>query len=199
MLHLPKKQLMNSGKTKKAMGQNPAHPVNIPIPTKISTNVGGEFTYPKTAPLVLTHSQKANRSLGFHLWGLQHPHAMLEPLFFVSKHNLGPWPRPVMLPVSLAQSHKSRAGSKQKPAARGRGLRGKAAQAVPKVPSVSSVHPGLTGLMESRVVKMGGMQAHDTVTRAFPTQGCLPPYGPLSARPLSKTNKPPRVPTPGMG
>ena len=37
-----------------AMGQNPVPPVNIPIPTKIPTKMGGEFTYqpkwdPKTA------------------------------------------------------------------------------------------------------------------------------------------------------
>ena len=37
-----------------AMGQNPVPPVNIPIPTKKGSKMGGEFTYPKLAPLVLT-------------------------------------------------------------------------------------------------------------------------------------------------
>ena len=31
-----------------AMGQKPGYPpVNIPIPTKIGSKMGGEFTYPK--------------------------------------------------------------------------------------------------------------------------------------------------------
>ena len=30
-----------------AMGQKPAPPVNIPLPTKIGSKMGGEFTYPK--------------------------------------------------------------------------------------------------------------------------------------------------------
>ena len=30
-----------------AMGQNPAPPVNLPIPTKIGYKIGGEFTYPE--------------------------------------------------------------------------------------------------------------------------------------------------------
>ena len=30
-----------------AMGQNPVPPVNIPIPTKICSKMGGEFTYPR--------------------------------------------------------------------------------------------------------------------------------------------------------
>ena len=30
-----------------AMGQNPVPPVNIPIPTKMGSKMGGEFTYPK--------------------------------------------------------------------------------------------------------------------------------------------------------
>ena len=43
-----------------AMGQNPAPPVNIPIPTKIGSKMGGEFTYPNNGiPLVLTHGQMA--------------------------------------------------------------------------------------------------------------------------------------------
>ena len=29
-----------------AMGQNPVSPVNLPIPTKIGSKMGGEFTYP---------------------------------------------------------------------------------------------------------------------------------------------------------
>ena len=41
-----------------AMGQNPVPPVNIPIPTKIGSKMGGEFTYPKMVPLVLIHSQQ---------------------------------------------------------------------------------------------------------------------------------------------
>ena len=41
-----------------AMGQNPVPPVHIPIPTKIGSKVGGEFTYqpkwdPKTSHVVL--------------------------------------------------------------------------------------------------------------------------------------------------
>ena len=39
-----------------AMGQNPVPPVNIPIPSNIGSKMGGEFTYPKMVPLVLTHS-----------------------------------------------------------------------------------------------------------------------------------------------
>ena len=39
-----------------AMGQSPVPPENIPIPTKIGSKMGGEFTYPKMVPLVLTHS-----------------------------------------------------------------------------------------------------------------------------------------------
>ena len=46
-----------------AMGQNPVPPVNIPIPTKIGSKMGGEFTYPKTLPLVLTHSHMADSQL----------------------------------------------------------------------------------------------------------------------------------------
>ena len=39
-----------------AMGQNPAPPVNIPIPTKL-TKMGGEFTYPQNGTKTgLTHS-----------------------------------------------------------------------------------------------------------------------------------------------
>ena len=34
-------------------------PVNIPIPTKIGSKMGGEFTYPRMV-LVLTHSQLLN-------------------------------------------------------------------------------------------------------------------------------------------
>ena len=30
-----------------AMGQNPIPPVNVPIPTKIGSKMGGEFMYPK--------------------------------------------------------------------------------------------------------------------------------------------------------
>ena len=40
-----------------AMGQKPIPPVNIPIPTEIGSKMGGEFTYPKMVPVVLTHSQ----------------------------------------------------------------------------------------------------------------------------------------------
>ena len=40
-----------------AMAQNPGYPpVNIPIPPKLGSKMGGEFTYPKMVPLVLTHS-----------------------------------------------------------------------------------------------------------------------------------------------
>ena len=35
-------------------GQQSVPPVNIPIPTKIGSKMGGEFTYPKMLPLVLT-------------------------------------------------------------------------------------------------------------------------------------------------
>ena len=41
-----------------AMGQKPVPPVNIPIPTKIGPKMGGEFTYPKLLPLVLTTTAK---------------------------------------------------------------------------------------------------------------------------------------------
>ena len=41
-----------------AMGQNSVPPVNIPIPTKISSKMGGAPT-PKMVPLVLTHSHVA--------------------------------------------------------------------------------------------------------------------------------------------
>ena len=33
-----------NGNTNLAMGQNPVPPVNIPIPTKIGSKMGGEFT-----------------------------------------------------------------------------------------------------------------------------------------------------------
>ena len=39
-----------------AMGQNSNRPSkHQPIPTKIGSKIGGEFTYPKMVPLVLTH------------------------------------------------------------------------------------------------------------------------------------------------
>ena len=34
-----------------AMGQNQVPPVNIPIPTKIGSKMGGEFSYPKWDPI----------------------------------------------------------------------------------------------------------------------------------------------------
>ena len=42
-----------------ATGQCPDRfpPVNIPIPTNIGSKMGGEFTYPKMVPLVLTRSR----------------------------------------------------------------------------------------------------------------------------------------------
>ena len=41
-----------------AMGQQPNRtPSEHHNPTKVGSKMGGEFTYPKTAPLVLTHSQ----------------------------------------------------------------------------------------------------------------------------------------------
>ena len=45
--------------SKLAMGQNPNRtPSEHPNPTtKIGCKMGGEFTYPKMVPLVLTHSQ----------------------------------------------------------------------------------------------------------------------------------------------
>ena len=48
--------------TQMAMGQNPVYPVNIPIPTKIGSTKGGEFTNPNQVGilLVLTHSQMPN-------------------------------------------------------------------------------------------------------------------------------------------
>ena len=39
-----------------AMGQNPVPPVNIPIPTKIGSKMGGAPTNQNGVPLVLTHS-----------------------------------------------------------------------------------------------------------------------------------------------
>ena len=39
-----------------AMGQKPVPPVNIPIPTKIGSKMGGAPKTPKMVPLVLTHS-----------------------------------------------------------------------------------------------------------------------------------------------
>ena len=42
-----------------AVGQKPVFPVNLPIPTKLGSNMSGEFTYPKMVPLVLTHSHVA--------------------------------------------------------------------------------------------------------------------------------------------
>ena len=43
--------------THMAMCQNPGFgPVNIPIPTKIGSKIGVEFTHPKLLLLVLTHS-----------------------------------------------------------------------------------------------------------------------------------------------
>ena len=48
-----------------AMGQNPVPPVNIPIPTKIGSKMGGEFTYPRMVPLVLTHSHFLSHRKGF--------------------------------------------------------------------------------------------------------------------------------------
>ena len=38
-----------------AMGQEPVHPVNIPIPTKIGSKMGGTPTNQNGIPLVLTH------------------------------------------------------------------------------------------------------------------------------------------------
>ena len=56
-------------KDQMAMGQNPISPVNIPIPTKIGSKMGGEFSptpkwHPKT---VLTHSQISSSGDGVEL------------------------------------------------------------------------------------------------------------------------------------
>ena len=41
-----------------AVGQNPVPPVNIPIPSKIGSKMGGEFTYqPKWDPNTVLHNQ----------------------------------------------------------------------------------------------------------------------------------------------
>ena len=55
-----------------AMGQNPAPPVNIPIPTKIGSKMGGEFTYqPKCDPIGLNPNGQdscasfSEKSMGF--------------------------------------------------------------------------------------------------------------------------------------
>ena len=45
-----------------AMGQNPVPPVNIPIPTKVGSKMGGEFTYrdQNGTKTVLNHGQVGN-------------------------------------------------------------------------------------------------------------------------------------------
>ena len=41
------------------MGQQPVLPVNIPIPTKIGSKMGGEFTYqPKWDPIVFDNHRR---------------------------------------------------------------------------------------------------------------------------------------------
>ena len=52
---------------KMAMGQKPVPAVNIPIPTRISSKMCGEFTYPKM--VVLTHSQIIDGNEAFSLGG----------------------------------------------------------------------------------------------------------------------------------
>ena len=102
-----------------SMGQNPIPPVNIPIPTQIGSRMGGapktpkwdpsvltttaisKTTYPKMAPLVLTHSHLQNRN-GHH-WASS---GCFLPFF--SKSVLVAWTiasrlrRPFLLPCLLS-------------------------------------------------------------------------------------------------
>ena len=59
-----------------AMGQNPVPPMNIPIPTKIGSKMGGA---PKTLPLVLTHGHLGGDSGTPHLWDPRSLHSELGP------------------------------------------------------------------------------------------------------------------------
>ena len=75
------------------MGQNPVPPVNIPIPTKIGSKMGGAPTS-KMVPLVLTgRMTKPNPGLGiaeFQIWTLQGaPGGLLRRRRGLGKNNPG--------------------------------------------------------------------------------------------------------------